>query len=623
MNYLQLENVSTTFGEKVLFRNINLLINKGDKIGLIAKNGSGKTTLLRVIAGNIRPEGENAKILVNKNIKIVFLDQEPNLDKKFTIIDAIFQTDDAKLNAIKNYEAALIIGDETKLHNAITEMDNLKAWDFENKIKEILFKLKIPQLDKNINELSGGQEKRVALAKVILQEPDFLILDEPTNHLDIDMIEWLEDYLSSKNLTLLMVTHDRYFLENTCNRIIELDNGSLNTYNGNYEDYLTKKAEKTINDNIAAEKLNKLLKKELEWLSRQPKARTSKSKSRTDNFFDLKEKADKQIYNDTISIDIDTQRLGSKILELYNVSKSYGEINIIEDFTYKFKRFEKIGLVGDNGTGKTTIINLMTGQVKQDTGRIVIGETVKFGVFSQTGLELNNDKRVLDVILEIAEYLPMANGRKLTAEQLLERFLFQRPQQQVYVSQLSGGEKRRLQLLTVLMSNPNFLILDEPTNDLDIITLNILEEYLIGFKGNLIVVTHDRYFLDKIVDQTFVLTGNGQVKAINTRYTEYRQSIEPISTKENKTIINSIDKNKLREEKRKLNNEISKIMKEIELKEMYKKDILDFFNENTDNDIIVINEKSKNLESLNVEIFDLETKWTALMDQIDQLESKT
>jgi len=623
MNYLQLENVSTTFGEKVLFRNINLLINKGDKIGLIAKNGSGKSTLLRVISGNISPEGENAKILINKNIKIVFLDQEPDLDKNLTIVDAIFQTEDPKLNAIKKYEEALLIGDESKLHSTIIAMDNLKAWDFENKIKEILFKLKIPDLDKSIKELSGGQEKRVALAKIILQEPDFLILDEPTNHLDIDMIEWLEDYLSSKNLTLLMVTHDRYFLENTCNRIIELDNGSLNTYSGNYEDYITKKAEKTINDNIAAEKLNKLLKKELEWLNRQPKARTTKSKSRTDNYFDLKEKASKQIYNDTISIDIDTQRLGSKILELYNVSKSFGEIKIIEDFTYKFKRFEKIGIVGDNGTGKTTIINLLTGQVRQDAGRVVLGETVKFGIFSQTGLELNNDKRVLDVILDIAEYLPMANGRKMTAEQLLERFLFQRPQQQVYVSQLSGGEKRRLQLLTVLMSNPNFLILDEPTNDLDIITLNILEEYLIGFKGNLIVVTHDRYFLDKIVDQTFVLTGNGQIKTINSSYTEYRQNNTPPQTKEIKTNIEITDKNKLREEKRKLNNEISKTMKEIEIKERKKKEILDFFSEGIDNEIIVINEKSKNLELLNSEILDLETKWTDLMEKLDLLESKT
>jgi ATP-binding cassette subfamily F protein uup len=622
MNYLQLENVSTTFGEKVLFRDINLLINKGDKIGLIAKNGSGKTTLLRVIAGNISPEGEKAKILINKNIRIVFLDQEPDLDKNSTIIDAIFQTDDPMLNAIKKYEEALLIGDESKLHSTIIAMDNLKAWDFENKIKEILFKLKIPDLNKSINELSGGQEKRVALAKIILLEPDFLILDEPTNHLDIDMIEWFEDYLSSKNLTLLMVTHDRFFLENTCNRIIELDNGSLNMYSGNYEDYLTKKAEKTINDNTASEKLNKLLKKELEWLKRQPKARTTKSKSRTDNFYDLKEKAAKQIYNDTISIDIDTQRLGSKILELYNVSKSFGEIKIIEDFTYKFKKFEKIGIVGDNGTGKTTIINLLIGKVRQDEGRIILGETVKFGVFSQTGLELNNDKRVLDVILDIAEYLPMANGRKLTAEQLLEKFLFQRPQQQVYVSQLSGGEKRRLQLLTVLMSNPNFLILDEPTNDLDIITLNILEEYLIGFKGNLIVVTHDRYFLDKIVDQSFVLKGNGQIKAINSSYTEYRQNEIP-PTKENKTSTEITDKNKQREDKRKLNNEISKTMKEIELKEKAKKEIFDFFNAGTDNDITIINEKSKNLELLNAEILDLETKWTDLMEKLDQLESKT
>lgn len=621
MNYLQLENVSTSFGDKVLFKDINLLINKGDKIGIIAKNGSGKTTLLRVISGQIRPEGENAKILVNRNIRIVYLEQEPLLNDKNSILDEIFDTDDIRIKSIKDYEMALIKNDNAALEKAMTQIENLKSWDIESKMKEILFKLKIPELDKKISELSGGQKKRVALAKIILIEPDFIILDEPTNHLDIDMIEWLEDYLANRNLTLLMVTHDRYFLENTCNRIIELENGNLNIYSGNYEDYLIKKSEKSANENIAADKLKKLLKKELEWLNRQPKARTTKSKSRIDNYQDLKEKSNKVIYNDTISIDIDTQRLGSKILELYNVTKSYDNLCLLDDFTYKFNRFEKTGIVGPNGSGKTTFVNLITSAIKPDSGKIILGDTVRFGIFSQAGLALNNDKRLLEVILDIAEYLPMSNGRKLTAEQLLERFLFPRPQQQVYVSQLSGGEKRRLQLLTVLMSNPNFLILDEPTNDLDIITLNILEEYLIGFKGNLLVVTHDRYFLDKIVDQTIILTGGGKTKTVNSGFSEYRNLISDQSEKPEKK--ENQDKTKLREDKKKLTNEIAKILRDIENNENEKTSIMDFFNSNTESDLTIISQKGKRLEELNANIYQLEERWSELMEKLDVLESES
>ncbi len=622
MNYLLLENVTKSYGEKILFENINLSINQGDKIGLIAKNGSGKSTLLRVIFGEESPEGEKAKILINKDIKLAFLKQEPVFDEDFSVLDAVFDTDDPKINAIKQYETAVIKNDNETLDIAIAKLDSLDAWNIENTIKEILFKLKIPKLDQKINELSGGQKKRVALARIIVQEPDFLILDEPTNHLDIDMIEWLESFLSNKKITLFMVTHDRYFLENTCNRIVELDRGQLFTYSGNYERYLEKKAERMHNESVTTDKLKKLYKKELEWLKRQPKARTTKSKSRIDRAHEIGEKASKAIYNDSISIDIETQRLGGKILELYNVEKAFGDIKILNDFSYKFKRFEKVGIVGDNGAGKSTFINMITGLVRPDSGKIIIGETVHFGNFSQGGLVLSKDKRVLEVITDIAEYLPMSNGKKLTAEQLLERFLFSRKHQQVYVSQLSGGEKRRLQLLTVLMKNPNFLILDEPTNDLDIVTLNILEDYLMGFKGNLIIITHDRYFMDKLTDHLFIMDGKGNIKDFNGTYTEYRAN-KNLSKKEdaNQYKKQSIeDKNAQRKEKKKIDNEISRILKEIEKKEEEKQKVHQFFEENTDTNPGKIAEMGKKLNDLDNKITNLEKRWENLMEKLEKYE---
>lgn len=623
MNYLLLENVSKSYGDKILFDNINLSINKGDKIGLIAKNGSGKSTLLRVISGEESPEGENAKILVNKDIRLAILKQDPYFDKESTLIDAIFDTDDPKIKAIKRYEEALVKNDNAELEKSIAALEDLKAWNIENEIKEILFKLKIPELDKKISQISGGQKKRLALAKIIIQNPDFVILDEPTNHLDIDMIEWLEEYLGRKNLTLFMVTHDRYFLENTCNRIIELDRAKLYVYSGNYSEYLQKKAERTHNEAITVDKLKKLYKKELEWLRRQPKARGTKSKSRIDRAQKIKEKASKVIYNDAISIDIETKRLGNKILELYNIDKSYGDLKILEDFSYKFKRFEKLGIVGDNGVGKSTFINIIMGLLKPDKGRVVIGETVQFGYFAQQGLELDQDKTVIDLIRDIAEYLPMANGTKLTAEQLLEKFLFSRKHQQVYISQLSGGEKRRLQLLTVLMKNPNFLILDEPTNDLDIITLNILEEYLLGFKGNLIIITHDRYFMDKLTDHLFIMTGDGKIKDFNGTFTEYRRYIKQERNKdENKATENQSvkDKNLIRKEKKQINNEINRTLKAIENKEEEKQKILNIFELNTEDDPDKIAQLSTKLDSLNKEIARLENHWEQLMEKMEQLE---
>ncbi len=622
MNYLLLENVTKSYGEKILFENINLSINQGDKIGLIAKNGSGKSTLLRVIFGEESPEGEKSKIIINKDIKLAFLKQEPVFDERFSILDAVFDIDDPKINAIKQYETAVIRNDNETLDIAIAKLDSLDAWNIENTIKEILFKLKIPKLDQKINELSGGQKKRVALARIIVQEPDFLILDEPTNHLDIDMIEWLESFLSNKKITLFMVTHDRYFLENTCNRIVELDRGQLFTYSGNYERYLEKKAERMHNESVTTDKLKKLYKKELEWLKRQPKARTTKSKSRIDRAHEIGEKASKAIYNDSISIDIETQRLGGKILELYNVEKAFDDIKILNDFSYKFKRFEKVGIIGDNGAGKSTFINMITGLVRPDRGKIVIGETVHFGNFSQGGLVLSKDKRVLEVITDIAEYLPMANGKKLTAEQLLERFLFSRKHQQVYVSQLSGGEKRRLQLLTVLMKNPNFLILDEPTNDLDIVTLNILEDYLMGFKGNLIIITHDRYFMDKLTDHLFIMDGMGNIKDFNGTYTEYRankniKKREEVSQNKKQSIE---DKNVQRKEKKKIDNEISRTLKEIDKKENEKQKVHQFFEENMDADPGKIAEMGKKLNALDNEILNLENRWESLMEKLEEFE---
>lgn len=623
MNYLQLENVSKTYGEKILLDDISLNINKGDKIGLVAKNGSGKSTLLRLIAGLESPEGEKAKIIINKNIKLAILEQEPVFYGKQSLVDTIFDTDEIKISTIKEYEEALLKNDSEKINSAVSKMDNLKCWDIEARIKEILFKLKIPQIDKKIEELSGGHIKRLALAKILLAEPEFLVLDEPTNHLDVDMIEWLEEYLQSKNMTVFMVTHDRYFLENTCNRIVELENGKLFIYSGNYENYLEKKSERIYNDNISGEKLKKLYKKELEWLNRQPKARGTKSKARIDKFYEIKERTENNIYNDPISIDIETQRLGSKILELYNVQKSYEGIRILNDFTYKFRKNEKTGIIGNNGVGKTTFINMLVGSVKPDNGRIITGETVKFSIFSQHSTVLNHDKKVIEVIHDIAEYLPLSNGKKLTAEQLLEKFLFSRSQQQIFVSQLSGGEKRRLQLLSVLMTNPNFLILDEPTNDLDIITLNVLEEYLIGFKGNLIIITHDRYFMDKISDHIFIMDGSGEIKIFNGTCTQYRLSLKELKKTESIAIPKIEDKNLARAEKKKLNNEISRIQREIEIKEAEKSELIDFFSKNSETDLKIIEKKGKHLKEVSEYIKQLELKWEETVDKLEKLESES
>lgn len=523
MNFLTLENVSKSFGDKVLFENLNLTIAKGQKIALIAKNGSGKTSLLRLIAGEQSGEGENAKILTAKNITIGYLRQEPILNPEDTVVEAALDSNNPQIQAIKQLELATIKGNQDDIQKSIQHVDDLKAWDIEARIKEILGKLQIHDFSQQIKTLSGGQKKRVALARILIDEPDFLILDEPTNHLDMEMIEWLENYLSAKSMTLFMVTHDRYFLERVCNEIVELENGNLYIYSGNYSDYLEKKTSRIQNEKSNLDKTKKLFRKELDWIRRQPKARGTKAKARVDKFHDIKEKAHQKVDDGELSIQIDMHRLGGKILEAHNISKSFGDKKIVSGFTYKFTKGERVGIAGINGSGKTTFVKLLTKEIPPDTGKVIIGDTVRFGHYTQSNEDLNDDHRVIDAVREIAEYIPLKKGHKMTAETLLERFLFPRSQQQVYVSQLSGGEKRRLHLLRILMKNPNFLILDEPTNDLDIITLNVLEDFLSNYEGCLILITHDRYFMDKLVNHIFVLHGDGQLKDFNGSYSEFKQ----------------------------------------------------------------------------------------------------
>ncbi len=524
MNFLTLENITKSYGEKVLFQNITLHIDKGQKIGLIAKNGSGKTTLMRVIAGREGSEGEQAKIVMRKDIRIGWLDQEPEFDPNMDVLGAVLDNANPLVRVVQRYEHALLHPEkENELQEAMAAMDDMQAWAFDSKVQETLYQFGMHDFEQKVSSLSGGQKKRLALVKILLEEPDFLILDEPTNHLDVEMIEWLEDYLQQPGVTLFMVTHDRYFLENVCDSIIELEGGQLRRYSGNYSDYLEKKALREENEATTYERQNKLLKQELEWVRRSPQARTTKAKARVDAYFDRKDSNDTlKVKKEEITMQIKESYLGGKIVECHNISKAFGEKNLIEHFSYKFKRKERVGIVGQNGTGKSTFLKLITQAMAPDTGKVVVGDTVVFGHYRQEGIQLGEDRRVIDAVRDIADVIPLEKGKEMTAAQLLEKFLFSRPQQQVYVSQLSGGERRRLYLLTVLMKNPNFLILDEPTNDLDVMTLQVLEDFLEDYPGCLIVVTHDRYFMDRLVDHLFVFEGQGHVRDFNGTHAEYR-----------------------------------------------------------------------------------------------------
>lgn len=618
MNYLSVENISKSYGERTLFRNISFGINKDQKIAFIAKNGTGKTSLLNILTGNDTPD--EGQVISRNGIHIAFLPQEPALQPHLTIEETIFASENKVLKVIQQYEHALENpADEAAYQKAFELMELHQAWDFETQYKQMLFKLKLEDIHQKVSSLSGGQKKRLALASILMNRPDLLILDEPTNHLDLEMIEWLENYFAKENITLFMVTHDRYFLERVCTEIVELDNGKLYQYKGSYSYYLEKKEARMAAENASVEKAKNLFAKELEWMRRQPKARTTKSKSRIDDFYIIKEKAQQRRKEHVVQLEINMERLGSKVVEFHNVGKAFGQLKILEKFNYNFLRGERVGIIGKNGTGKTTFLNLLTQQIQPDTGKITIGDTVKIGYYTQNGLPVVQGQKVIEVIKAFGEFIPLTKGRSISAAQLLERFLFDGKKQYDYVEKLSGGELKRLYLCTVLIQNPNFLILDEPTNDLDIVTLNVLEEFLLDFPGCLVVVSHDRYFMDKIVDHLFVFRGNAVVEDFPGNYTDFRayeESSEPVSAstdtqKEKKTWKKDPNSGLSFNEQK----EYSKLEKEITSLEEQKKNIENLFLEGnlSENDI---HTHSVRLQQILIELELKTERWFELSDKM-------
>ncbi|OFX82310.1 MAG: ABC transporter [Bacteroidetes bacterium GWF2_33_16] len=521
INYLQVENLKKSFGDLLLFEDISFTIDKDRKVALVAKNGTGKTTLFNIITGKDSPD--LGKIIFRNDITFGFLEQNPKLNPKNTIINEVLHSSPLIKNAIIQYEHAITTNDKNLLSTATEQMDLLGAWDYEVKVKQILTKLKIDKFEQLISTLSGGEKKRVALASVLIEEPDLLLLDEPTNHLDLDMIEWLESYLKSTRSTLLMVTHDRYFLDRVCNEIIEMDNSKIYTYKGNYSYFIEKREERLNNEEMQVERAKNTLRKEEDWMRRMPKARSHKAKYRIDNYYQLKDVASQGRTDEQMQINVQSSRMGKKILEIENLAKKYENLPILNNFSYKFSRGEKIGIVGDNGTGKSTFLNIITQNIQPDSGTIDVGQTIVFGYYKQDGIQFQENQRVIDVVQEIAEVVSLGDGREMGVKEFLNYFLFPFDMQYTQVSKLSGGEKRRLYLVTVLMRKPNFLILDEPTNDLDIMTLGVLEDYLTTYDGCVLVVSHDRFFMDQVVDHIFVFQGDGNVKDFPGNYSQYRE----------------------------------------------------------------------------------------------------
>ncbi len=519
VSYLQVDSLKKSYGDLTLFHSLSFGVAEGERVGLIARNGAGKSTLLNIIAGG--EDYDSGSVTFRNSLKVAYLVQAPTYDTQLTVLEACLTGDSPALSVIANYERALVSGDERLINDSIAEMDLAQAWDYESKIKQILSQLKINDFEQNVGQLSGGQLKRVALANALIIEPDLLILDEPTNHLDLDVTLWLEGYLSKSKLSLLMVTHDRYFLDRVCNRILEIDERQIFSYKGNYSHYLEKREERKATAAAQRESDMNLFRKELDWMRRQPQARATKAQYRIDSFYELEERLKRERAEGSVKIEMKGSYIGKKIFEVENLTKSYGDLKILADFSYLFARYEKMGIVGDNGVGKSTFLKMLMGEVEPDCGKIDIGTTVRFGYYSQAGISFNEGDKVIDVVSSIAESIDLMDGRKMTASQLLQHFLFEPKRQYDYVAKLSGGERRRLYLCTVLMQNPNFLILDEPTNDLDIMTLQVLEEYLQNFSGCLIVVSHDRYFMDKVADHLLIFEGEGRIKDFPSSYSDY------------------------------------------------------------------------------------------------------
>ncbi|WP_439128220.1 ABC-F family ATP-binding cassette domain-containing protein [Polaribacter sp.] len=615
MNYLSVENISKAYGERVLFEDISFGINKDQKVAFVAKNGSGKTSILNIIAGLDTPD--SGQVVSRKDISIAYLSQKDDLNQNLTIEETIFATDNKILSIVNKYEKALKNPNDTDAYQAAFDlMDQYNAWDFETQYRQILSKLKLDNLTLKVSALSGGQRKRLSLAIVLINKPDLLILDEPTNHLDLEMIEWLEAFFAKEKITLFMVTHDRYFLERVCNEILELDEGKIYKYKGNYSYYLQNKEERLALEATNLSKAKSLFKKELDWMRKQPKARTTKSKSRTDDFYTIKEKAHQRRKDHQIQLEINMERLGSKILELHKVSKSFDDKVILDGFDYVFKRGERIGIIGKNGTGKSSFLNIITEKAPADSGKVVLGETVKFGYYTQAGINIKEGQKVIEVVKEFGEFIPLTKGRKISASQLLERFLFDKKKQYDFVEKLSGGEQKRLYLCAVLIQNPNFLILDEPTNDLDVVTLNVLESFLLDYPGNLLVVSHDRYFMDKIVDALFVFRGDGVVENFPGNYSDFRAYDNSTDNTETTVAEKPIEKKEVKQtsktslsfnEKREfgaLEAEIERLQKR---KSTIEKQFLNV--EITTEDIP---EKSKELEEIIKEIEQKEERWLEL-----------
>jgi len=619
LNYLTVENISKSYGELTLFQNISFSIHKDQKIAFVAKNGSGKTTILNILSGKDVPD--SGQVIFRKGLKTSFLSQDPVLNNNLTVEETIFDSDNPILKVINAYHDALQNPDDADAYQkAFEDMERFDAWDFETQYKQILFKLKLEDLNQKVKLLSGGQKKRLALANAIINKPDLLILDEPTNHLDLEMIEWLEAFFIKENITLFMITHDRYFLERVCNEIIELDHGEIFNYRGSYSYYLDKKEARIEREATETNKSKQLFKKELDWMRRQPKARTTKSKSRIDDFHDIKARAHKRRQDHIIQLEINMERLGSKIVELHRVSKAFDDNVMLNKFDYMFQKGERIGVIGKNGTGKSTFLNMLTGALLPDSGKVILGETVKFGYYTQNGIDVKPDQKVIDVVREFGDYIPLKKGRQISAQQLLERFLFDKKKQYDFVEKLSGGERKRLYLCTVLIQNPNFLILDEPTNDLDIVTLNVLENFLLDFPGCLIVVSHDRYFMDKIVDHLFIFRGQGIIEDFPGNYSDFRTYEDSTP----KVSENSESKSEKKQWKKDSNSQLSyneqKELKNVESKlkslEHDKKDMESKFHDESLS-TEEIKELSTKLQGIIDTIEEKEMRWLELLEKLE------